>query len=121
MSDQKQRTQWALDVFAGFVRIWTPDGALALVTEAQATVAAAIRAISPLGHDEPVGWAVFRRELDTTYNHRDHPSGYVHTIISAVFDKPGQADTVYQSVTRKHPAQEFVIGEIRQQQFSKDR
>jgi hypothetical protein len=114
MSDQKQRTQWALEQFAGFVRAWTPTGALPQVLQARIPVENAIRAIAPQADDtRRVGWAVFKREHDTEYD-RERPSGWVHTMISAVFENPVQADNACRSRRKRYPDQTFVICEIQE-------
>jgi hypothetical protein len=101
MSDQKQRTQWALEQFAGFVRAWTPTGALPQVLQARIPVENAIRAIAPQADDtRRVGWAVFKREH--------------HTMISAVFENPVQADNACRSRRKRYPDQTFVICEIQE-------
>lgn len=120
MTDQQQRTQWALDRFRQFIVDWTPaatrqqllDTALAYSTAEQ--VRSAIRAIAPKGDTEPMGYGVFQRQIDVTYNHRDHPSGYVHTLTSAVFDKPAHAENAHKGATKRHPENQYVICEIRE-------
>lgn len=113
MSDTAQRTQWAIDQFASFVRTWTPTGALPLVIPSRVPVENAIRAIAP--HDDgtaTVGWAVFKREHDDQYD-RQRPSGYRHAMISAVFEDPVQVDNAYRSCVKSRPGT-FVICEIRE-------
>jgi hypothetical protein len=115
MTDQQQRTEWARERFASFVEKWISPAAreLAAIADDAYAVLRAIKAIAPKDEAERhVGWAVFKREIDATYNHRDHPSGYIHTMISAVFDSiPTNA---YESQRKKHPDQEFIICEIRE-------
>jgi hypothetical protein len=92
MTDQQQRTQWALDVFASFVRMWTPPVAVEQVHISAASVDTAILQIAPKADNEPIGYGVFKREIDADWDIRQRPSGFVHELVSAVFDKPAHAD-----------------------------
>jgi hypothetical protein len=116
MTDQQQRTQWALDLFHSFMLTWTPPGAHGLMkfSDADGVVTDAIRAIAPPGHGECIGWAVFKREIDADWDRRQHPSGYVHTQVGVVFDKPEHAANVQIGQAKKYPDQEFVVCELRQ-------
>lgn len=114
MTDQQQRTQWALDVLLGFIRKWTPEAARPAMASDEVTLNAAIVAIAPRDVSEPIGYGVFRREIDADWDIRQRPSGWVHTLISAVFDKPAQAENVHASQTKKYPDQHFIICEIRE-------
>jgi hypothetical protein len=104
MSDQQQRTQWALDLFHSFVKSWTPPAIQAtLLTPSGAArqVIDAIRAIAPQADDtRRVGWAVFARRHDTEYS-RERPSGWVHTMVSAVFEEPAQATNALAYIVKR--------------------
>lgn len=116
MSDQQQRTQWALDLFKGFVRTWVPLGAQALVSVdgANKQVEDAIRAIAPKDDGTAtVGWAVFKREQDRDYD-RERPSGWVHTQVGAVFETMTQVGNVRDSCAKKDPTGHYIICEIRE-------
>jgi hypothetical protein len=118
MTDQQQRTQWALDLFAGFIRQWTPAAMHEHLTDRIPSdgenVRAAIRAIAPKDGNPPIGWAVFQRHIDTGYDIRQHPSGYLHTLTSAFFDKPAHAENAHQGASKRHPENQYVICEIRE-------
>jgi hypothetical protein len=118
MSDQQQRTQWALDLFDGFVRGWTPPAAQEFAPTLavdMVRVNDAIRAIAPKNDSKTViGYAVFRREIDATYDIRDYPSGYRHSIVGAVFDRLMHAENVHRSQCKTHPENQYVICEIRE-------
>jgi hypothetical protein len=120
---QQQRTQWALDLFGEFVRDWVgPAARSAYVATALAgtspspfeRVADAISAIAPTpDNSRRVGWAVFKREYDTEYS-RERPSGWVHTMVSAVFEEPEQATNALAFLRAKHLTNNFVICEIQE-------
>jgi hypothetical protein len=76
-------------------------------------VISAIRAIAPK-NTEPIGYGVFHREIDADWDIRQRPSGYVHELVSAVFDKPAQADNAHQALVQKYPDRHYVICEIRE-------
>lgn len=114
MSDQQQRTQWAVDRFRSFIHAWTAPASRSELVVDEVQVLTAIRDIAPKGDADPVGYGVFRREIDADWDIRQRPSGWVHTLISAVFDKPAQAENVHASQTKKHPDQHFIICEIRE-------
>lgn len=116
MSDQQQRTQWAVDMLRSFVGVWVAPGARALppVKGAVEMVENNIRAIAPKGDDTArVGWAVFKRDHDRDYD-RERPSGYVHTLIGAVFENPAQATNAQQACYSKHPEGTYIVCEIRE-------
>lgn len=113
MSDQKQRTEWALSLFGGFVETWTPTGAGPLIVPARARVEQAIRDIAPMPDDTGrIGWAVFRREHDRDYD-RERPSGFVHTMISAVFETTTQAHNAYTSRVDRGDGHRYLVCELR--------
>jgi hypothetical protein len=114
MTDQRQRTQWALDRFRSFVEKWTPPGAWSPSSGDRALIENAITAIAPRPDDTPIGYGVFRREIDADWDIRQRPSGFVHTLVSAVFDKPAQAENAHQGTCKRHPDQHFIICEIRE-------
>lgn len=128
MSDQQQRTAWAVEKFRDFVKAWTPpaarrqllhDGAAMRVDlDAELRdgerVINAIKAIAPKDDGKThVGWAVFKREHDNEYL-RERKSGLIHTMISAVFEDPAQADNACRSQRKRQPDQHFIICEIRE-------
>lgn len=117
MSDQQQRTQWALDLFREFIVAWTPaamrEQLLGSEKRSAHGVREAIKAIAPKDDGvATVGWAVFKREHDTDYD-RERPSGYVHTIASAVFEDIAQADNA-QAYRAARNDGEYIICEIRE-------
>jgi hypothetical protein len=63
---------------------------------------------------EPIGYGVFRREIDADWDIRQHPSGFVHTLTSAVFDKLGHAQNAHQGASKRRPERQYVICEIRE-------
>jgi hypothetical protein len=114
MSDQQQRTQWALDLFQGFCSTWSPPGARIASHEARRQVEDAIRAIAPKDDGTAtVGWAVFKRENDRDYD-RERPSGWVHTQVGAVFETMTQVANVRDSCAKKDPTGHYLICEIRE-------
>lgn len=115
MTDQQQRTQWALDRFRSFVNMWVAPGVTSMqeVIAARDRVDESIRAIAPKDNP-PIGWAVFQREIDADWDIRQRPSGFVHTLTSAVFDKLGHAENAHQGASKRHPENQYVICEIRE-------
>jgi hypothetical protein len=119
MSDQQQRTTWALDMFESFVQRWTPAAAHPHLAKGKASEAEVVRsavyAIAPKDDSKAViGYGVFQREIDADWDIRQRPSGYVHTLISAVFDKLDHAENAHQGACRRHPDNQYVICEIRE-------
>jgi hypothetical protein len=95
MTDQVQRTAWALDQFEGFVAEWTPPATLPHLIDNDDNpaemVRRAIRAIAPPAPGTRlVGYAVFGQKPD-----RERESGFEHIAISAVFDDLAQAQNAY--------------------------
>lgn len=122
MTDQQQRTQWALDpldLFREFIRTWTPLATQSTLTDdgysnAGSMLREAIKAIAPKDDGKAhVGWAVFKRERDTDYD-RERPSGWVHTQVGAVFETMTQVGNVHQSCQKKDPKGHYLICEIRE-------
>lgn len=101
MTDQAQRTAWALQQFESFVGNWAPP-----VMQAQAApndlsnevehVVRAIRSIAPPQTHPLVGYAVFGQLPD-----RKRDSGFEHIAISATFDELGQAQNAYEHAKSK--------------------
>lgn len=60
---------------------------------------------------ERVGYAVFSRVIDMEYD-RDRPSGFVHKIASAVFEKPGMAENVIEYWSEADCGGKYIICEI---------
>src|SRR4051812_35852309 len=119
MTDQQQRTQWALDTFRSFATSWAPRVMMEDLTSpwhsAIETVNRSIRAIAPKDDSKAIiGYGVFQREIDADWDIRQHPSGFVHTLISAVFDKPHFAENAHQGASKRHPERQYVICEIRE-------
>lgn len=120
VSDQAQRTQWALDLFREFIRNWAPMAMQSILTDDRdgsdnpgQKVRRAIRNIAPQADDtRRVGWAVFKREHDREYS-RERPSGWVHTMVSAVFEEPAQATNALAFLKSKS-TDHFVICEIQE-------
>jgi hypothetical protein len=112
----RQRTALALREFADFITDWTPPAARGQFgpgNNAAEQVRQAIRAIVPDPDELPlVGRAVFKVEHDSDYD-RERPSGFVHTMISAVFENPTQADNAYLSRVKRGDGH-YIICEIRQ-------
>lgn len=116
MTDQQQRTQWALDRFRSFTREWVASAAQELTVHANdaATVVRAIEAIAPKDDTTAhVGWAVFKRERDADYD-RERPSGWIHTQVGAVFETMTQVSNVHASCVKKDPTGHYLICEIRE-------
>lgn len=115
MSDQQQRTTWALDLFVGFVKAWTPPAMQASILGwdgAASKVGDAIRAIAPKDDGKTrIGWAVFSKRQDRDYD-RERPSGYVYAQESAVFENPVQADNAHKACVKR--GGEYIICEIRE-------
>lgn len=83
MIGEAERCGWALQLFDGFVEIWTPR---ALPPELQAhimQVRNAIAAIAPPIPNRVVGYAVFAQKAD-----RDRECGFEYIAVSAIFDEP---------------------------------
>ena len=124
MSDQAQRTEWALELFRGFVKAWTPPSVLNMIMDERGVegwidsrpgeqVIAAIRAIAPEPDDSRrVGYAVFRKDFDTEYQ-RERPSGFIYTIVGDVFENLAQAQNVLEYCKTEREG-EHVICEIQQ-------
>lgn len=104
----------ALRAFDEFVGAWVGPAAQRYVFASGNThadrVRQTIQAAAATDHSRRVGWAVFERAHDTDYD-RERPSGYVHTIASAVFEDVGQAQNALGYIETKHDG-EFVICEI---------
>lgn len=68
----------------------------------------AIKAAAQTDDSRRIGWGVFRKALDTTYD-RDRPSGFVYTLVSAVFEFVPTNALEY---CRQKKDGEFIICEI---------
>ncbi len=108
MTDQQQRTQWAIDIFNGFVQSWVPPAvSRGLWTKRNPVndderVRTAIRDIAPIPDaDAHIGYAVYKQDPDLTYN-RDRPSGFIYTQVNVLI-----------SQSKKYPDNHYVICEIR--------
>ena len=79
----------ALRAFDEFVGAWVGPAAQRYVFVSGDTnadrVRQAIQAAAQTDDSRRIGWGVFQRALDTTYD-RDRPSGFVYTLVSAVFE-----------------------------------
>lgn len=117
MTDQQQRTQWALDLLQSFIREWTPQAVRREMfdrfTGPAQQIRSAIAAIAPTEDDKAhVGWAVFKQEHDREYR-REWPSGFTHTQVGVVFETDYQVANVLAGCKTKDPKGEYFICEIR--------
>jgi hypothetical protein len=85
MTDQAQRTAWAVQLFEGFVNAYTPP---AMQIHCRDQIDAVRRAIRAIGVAEPIGlgYAVYGLKPETRERRRE--SGFETVVVSAVFDKP---------------------------------
>lgn len=118
MSDQQQRTQWALDLFQNFIRSWVAPAMQGHLMDNDDNggekIRRAIKAIAPKDDGKAhVGWAVFKRERDTDYD-RERPSGWVHTQVGGLFETMTQVGNVLESRRKKDPKGHYLICEIRE-------
>jgi hypothetical protein len=106
----------ALRAFDEFVGAWVGPAAQRYVFAAGNThadrVREAIQAAAATDTSRRVGWAVFKREHDTDYD-RERPSGYVHTVVSAVFESLAQAQNAHEYCTGKHDG-DYIICELQE-------
>ena len=95
----------ALHAFDEFVGAWVGPAAQRYVFAPGNThadrVREAIKTAAATDHSRRVGWAVFKREHDAEYD-RERPSGYVHTMVSAVFENLAQAQNATLSAKRRN-------------------
>lgn len=86
MTDQQQRTAWALQLLEGFVDTWTPLGAQPHLLDELDKIRRAIHAIAPAEQTTGLGYAVFGLRPETLERKRE--SGFETVVVSAVFDQP---------------------------------
>jgi hypothetical protein len=95
MTDQAQRTEWALQQFAGFVEAWAPPAVQndeRLVADVQ-HVMRTITAIAPIGDAVPVlAWVVVSQRYDAKTKSR-----FKYEVVTAVFEDIAQAQNAYES------------------------
>lgn len=89
MTDQAQRTTWAVQRFESFVNAYTPPAMQVYCRDGIANVQRAIRAIAPPMVSRVVGYAVFAEVPD-----RERDCGFEHIAISAISETLAGAENV---------------------------
>jgi hypothetical protein len=93
MTDQAQRTAWALQLLEGFIQRWVApamqEHLLDNDTNDGEQLRRAIRAIAPAEQVDRLGYAVYGLKPETRERRRE--SGFEAVVVSAVFDKPPTA------------------------------
>jgi hypothetical protein len=96
MTDQAQRTAWALEQFNSFVNSYTPPAMWVHCRDGIEHVRRTVRAIAPAADGPLVGYAVFAQRPD-----RKRESGFEHIAISTVFDDLASAQNAYDCAASK--------------------
>lgn len=112
MTDQTQRTVWALQQFQSFVDRWTAPAMQEFLQDDILHVKDCIRLIAPPYENPVVGYAVFGQRPD-----HERESGFEHVAISAVADTLGQVQNAYDYAVSKGDAKgcdHFVICAVQQ-------
>ena len=89
MSDQDQRTTWAVQQFTGFVNTFTPPAMQVYCRDEIAKVRAAIRAIAPGPEASVLGYGVYAQRPTI-----ERDSGFEHIAICALSDTLAGAERV---------------------------